>query len=259
MAFFPLQLFLKQSKAKYNISKYNIDIYHNDINVFHFRKGYTLKDMINKRNKYFLVNPKIIACINLIMLSVTGKLSLSDSINKYIPEFSENKNFEDLIISYIETSEADVELEYLDLISTITRLLSGYCIEECSDLMIIKPMNLNSTMFRGNEVTTTLSDYNKFCKHIYNYGNLFKKHIYLKNSIEILAHLTEKTQSGYLSHIDKNGSYTLIDPKSKTLVIYNQQSAYTIDNQYEMFDELQTLIHDCLKNIEFSKGVNLFP
>lgn len=259
MSFFPLQIFLNDSKEKYNISQYNIDIYHNGINVFHFKKGYSFKNIISKDFKYFNINPKIIACLNLITLCVSGKVSLNDSIQKYISEFPENEMLEELIINYLDTSESEAEFKSFEIISEIIKTISGYSIEEYSELMVIKPMKMNSTVFSSNSVTTTSGSYYKLCNHICNCGCSLLKHKYLKNSIEIFARLTEKTQTGYLSNADKNGSYTLIDPKNKILAIYNQHPTNIIDNQHIMFDELQTLIYDCFNKGDFPKGFNLFP
>jgi len=259
MSLFSLQQFLDKSKEKHNISQYNIDIYHKGINVFHLRKGYSFKNIISKDSKNFNVNPKIIACLALITLCVNDKVSLNDSIQKYILEISENETLEDLIINYLNTSEPETEFKHFKFISEIIKTISGYSIEEYSELMVIKPMKMNSTVFSSNSVTTTSGSYYKLCNHISNYGCTLLKHKYLKNSIEVFARLTEKTQRGYLSYADKNGSYTLIDPKNKILVIYNQHPIYITGNQYILFDELQTFIYDWLKSGDFPKGINLFP
>ena len=173
--------------------------------------------------------------------------------------FAENESLENLIINYLDTLDSNIEFKSFEIISKIIKTTSNYSIEEYSKLMIIKPMKLNLTTLDSYSIITTQNDYFKLCNAICNYGITLSRIKNLEESINILASYIKKTNKGHLSYIDKSGVFTYINTKYKILSIYNQIPTTIDDNQYEMFDRLQTLIYDCFVKTSLSKGYNLFP
>lgn len=258
MAFYPIQLFLNKAKEEYNISQYHIDVFYDNKNVFSYKKGISFLENILKR-KQFIINPKIIACLSLIILSITGKASLNDNVKKHIPDFPIDEKLEDLISSYLEAPEIRNELKYAELISRIIKKLEGCSFEEYAKLNIINPQKMRSTTFSSQGLITTTNDYLKLCYNICYKGIFLSKYKNLRESMIIFSDIIDRTKKQCLSYTDRNGVYTLIDINRKIIAIYNQTPSNIPTNQLLMFEELETLIIEGFKNKSFSKGYNLFP
>ena len=258
MSFYPIQLFLNNESDQYNISQYCIDIYHNGKNVFSYKKGISFFENILSR-KQFIINQKIIACLSLIMLSVTDKASLDDNIKKHISDFQGDEKLEDLICDYLETAESRNEIKYFDLISKIVKKLARCSFEEYAKLHIINPLKMRSTTFDSQGLITNANDYLKLCYNICYQGVFLSKHVNLKNSIMALSEVLNKSQNNYFSYTDRNGVYTLIDTNRKIIAIYTQTPSNISTNQLVIFEKLETLINESFRNESFPKGYNLFP
>ena len=260
MSFYPIRQLLDKVKKEYNIPQYSIDIFRNSENYFSYQKGTPfIKNIFYKNSKYSVANPKMVICLSLIMLCVSEKISLEDNISKHVTDFPSDKKINDLIYEYMETYEIKSEPKCFEIISEIVQKLLGCSLDKYTESYIFKPMRMHSTLFDSQTLETTACDYLKLCNNICNQGVYLSKNKNLHKSINVLCEFINKFQKQYFSYVDKNGIYTLIDINKKIIAIYNQSPSSIFKTQIGVFEELETLIYECLENETFPRGYNLFP
>lgn len=303
MDFNKLSKFMKNIGTEYGIPCYDMSVYYNYINVFYKKRRFTnLKNRLKTlgRNMYFMHSgAKLMCCVALMRLIESGKVSLDDSVKKYISEIHTDFTVKEMMHEFSRTFDYEVKDFNFTNMTKLIEKISGQPFYEYISSEILKPLKMKSTSFELNDknkkhialqynfnsqskdyiesdksvetlfnqnkgcLITTVDDYSRFCNVLCAGGIMRNGYKLLgKESIDLLINdilYNETEKNDAFVCLGYNGGLILIDIKKKITIVYAQHAKNMPAEQLKMYPQMRKLTYECIGVDTWSKGYNMFP
>lgn len=299
MNFIPLTKYLNSFNKTYGIPGCDCCVYRDHTNVFRRKNGFSEAKKTTFKDLYFMHSAaKIICCTAIFQLAEKGLLSLSDRVNKYLPDFDNSSTVEQMLKKYSQTIDFEEHKFNHKNISALVEKLTGQSFDEYMSESIFKPLHMKNSSFSLNSenkkrigaqytitksgesreidrhfeelllknegcIITSVSDYARFAETLCNKGiSKHKVRILSENSVLHMINdviYNETTEKNCFVCIGYNGSFVSIDIDNKVTIAYAQHVTNCGAEQMEIYPKMRSIVYDCLGVHKWSKGYNVFP
>lgn len=299
MNFVPLTRFLNSFDKVYGIPGCDCCVYRDHTNVFRRKNGFSESKRTGFKDLYFMHSAaKLICCTAIVQLAEKGLLSLTDPVNKFLPDFGSSSTIEQMLKEYSRNLDFEEHKFNHKTISAIVEMLTGRTFDEYITDAIFKPLRMKNSSFPLNSenkkrlgaqytitksgeskkidrhfqellsknegcIITSVGDYARFAEMLCNKG--VSKHnvrILSENSVLHMINdivYNETTEKNCFVCIGYNGSFVSIDIDNKVTIAYAQHVTSCGIAQMEIYPKMRRIVYDCLGVHKWSKGFNIFP